>query len=132
MTEADIQLIKKSYPQIKGNLPRLAKYFYNRIADLDSELDQLFADDKANHGIEFSRIVEVASNSIEDTKTALPEIKQLEAKLNYYNIQPDALDTIGAVFIDTLAFGFGNNFTPQVMKPWVTAYKEYAALFYNE
>ncbi|WP_163708693.1 globin family protein [Mangrovibacterium lignilyticum] len=132
MTDTDIQLVQKTYPKLKVMAPRLAKYFYNRIAELDSTLESLFQADSASNGAAFAELLDQGVASIEDPKSLLPEIKKLEAKLTYYNIKADCLNTIGVVFVDTLAFGFGNEFNAQIQNPWVNAYKEYAALFFAE
>ena len=130
MTEADITFIRKSYPRIKSNAPRLSSYFYNRMAELDPAFDELFQDDNTNHGAAFAELLDQAVDSLDHPRSLQPKIKKLEAQLKYYQIHPDCLNTIGAVFIDTLAFGFGNDFTSGTMNPWVNAYKEYAALFF--
>lgn len=132
MTEAEIQVIRKSYAEIKNTLPRLAKYFFNRANELDSDLDPLFAEDKANHGTAFAAIFAKAVDSLENPETMLPEIERMEAKLKYFNFEADALNTIGVIFVDTLSFGFGNSFTQDIIDPWVKAYKTYAAMFFTK
>ncbi|RKD91320.1 globin domain-containing protein [Mangrovibacterium diazotrophicum] len=132
MTEADIKVIQKSYTEIKNTLPRLGKYFYNRANDIGSDLDPLFAEDRANHGAAFAAIFAKAVDSLENPEAMLPEIERMEAKLKYFNFKADALNTIGVIFIDTLSFGFGNNFTQDIIDPWVKAYKTYAAMFFTK
>ena len=132
MTEAEIKIIRNSYAEIKNTLPRLGKYFYTRANDIGSDLDPLFAEDKANHGAAFVAIFVKAVDSLENPEAMLPEIERMEAKLKYFNFKEDALNTIGVIFIDTLSFGFGNNFTQDIIDPWVKAYKTYAALFFSK
>ena len=132
MTDKDIQSIRQSYTKIQNSSARLAKYFYNRINELDGDLDPLFADDKANNGAGFTLLLNAAVNSLEDPKALLPEIKNMEAKIKYYKLEADCMNTIGGAFIDTLSFGFGKDFTPPVMNPWVAGFKTYAALFFTE
>lgn len=130
MTEADIIIIQKSYNEIKSALPRLAKYFYNRANELDSDLDPLFEEDKLNYGAGFVELFKKAIENIESPEAMLPEIQKMEAKLKYYNFKEDVMNTIGVIFVDTLSFGFGNNFTQDIIDPWVKAYKLYASFFF--
>jgi len=132
MTEADIKVIQKSYGEIKNTLPRLGKYFYNRANDIGSDLDPLFVEDRDNHAAAFAAIFAKAVDSLESPEAMLPEIERMEAKLKYFNFKADALNTIGVIFIDTLSFGFGNNFTQDIIDPWVKAYKTYAAMFFTK
>jgi len=132
MTPAEITKLRQSYTKVKHMAPRMAKYFYTRANELDASLDLLFEEDKKNNGAAFVALLEKAVNSLEDPSALSFEIKNTEAKLEYYNLKKDCLNTIGVVFIDTLSFGFGNDFTQDVIDPWVKAYKAYAALFFAE
>ncbi|PTN08581.1 globin domain-containing protein [Mangrovibacterium marinum] len=130
MTEADITVIEKSYAQIEAALPRMAKYFFNRANELDSDLDPLFEEDKSKHGEAFVALFGKAVEHLNSPEALLPEIKKMEAKLKYYKFNEEVLNTVGVVFVDTLSFGFGNNFTQDIIDPWVKAYKTYSSLFF--
>lgn len=132
MTDSEIKTIQESYSKIQYKASRLAKYFYNRINELDNDLDPLFAEDSSNNGAAFSAILDKAVKSIENPSALLPEIKAMEAKIKYYKFGEDCMNTIGGAFIDTLSFGFDKEFTPPIMNPWVAGFKAYAALFFND
>jgi len=130
MTESDIIIVRKSFNEIKNTLPRLAKYFYNRANELDADLDPLFEEDKSANGEGFVALFKAVVENLENPEVLLPEIKKMEAKIKYYKFNEDILNTVGVVFVDTLSFGFGNNFTQDIIDPWVKVYKEFAALFF--
>jgi hemoglobin-like flavoprotein len=75
-------------------------------------------------------ILKKAVENLEKPEAMLPKIQKMEAKLKYYNYKDDVLNTIGVIFIDTLSFGFGNNFTQDIIDPWVKAYKDFASMFF--
>ncbi len=132
MTEFDIQVVRKSYDQISARGTILAKYFFNRLSEIASDLEPLVAEDAANNGAGFIATLDKGVKSLEDPKALLPEIKAMEAKISYYKFDEDCLNSIGVAFIDTLSFAFDREFTSAIMDPWVAAYKEYAALFFQD
>ncbi len=132
MTESDIIVVRKSFNEIKNTLPRLAKYFYNRANELDSDLDPLFEEDKLAYGEGFVTLFKAVVENLENPEVLLPEIKKMEPKIKYYKFNEDILNTVGVIFVDTLSFGFGNAFTQDIIDPWVKAYKEFAALFFTK
>lgn len=132
MTDFEIETVQKTYTQIQARGPVLAKYFYNRIGDIAADLEPLFTEDKANKGAAFKAILDKGVESLQNPDALIPDIKAMEAKINYYNFEEDCINSIGVAFIDTLSFAFDREFTPPVMNPWVKAYKQYAALFFQD
>lgn len=129
MTETEIQLVQSTYTQIKAGTTRMARYFYNRLSELDASLDPLFEDDKANHGIEFALLLDKAVNSLQNPSALQPEIAELKLKLNQFKRNSDTLNTMGSAFIDTLSYVFGKDFKPQILNAWAKAFKTFAAEF---
>lgn len=127
MDEAEISLIQKSYQRIEPTLPRLARYFYTRLFELDSSLESILDTDRKNDGELFTALFKQVLNSLEQLDQLNLELKLLGDKMIYFHVSKDHLQTIGAVFVDTLAFGFGNNFTPNIMRVWVKLYKKVSA-----
>lgn len=106
----------------------MARYFYNRLTELDSSLEPLFDEDKANHGIEFALLLDKAVNSLQNPSELNTELAELKSKLNQFKRSADTVNTIGSAFIDTLSYIFGKDFKPQILKAWANGYKAYSAI----
>ena len=128
MTEIEIQLVQSTYAQIKAGSTRMARYFYNRLSELDSSLEPLFEEDKANLGIEFALLLDKAVNSLQNPAELAAELVELKSKLDQFKRSTDTINTIGSAFIDTLSYIFGKDFKPQILKAWANGFKSYAVI----
>ena len=127
MNENEIELIRTSYVQIRPDLPRLAAYFYNRLQELDSSLDNVMEDDVKNGGQLFCAFFEHFVNSLEELDRLVPELKLFADQLQECRVTaPDCIQSVGVTFIDTLAFGFRYAFSQELTNAWTKAFRNLA------
>ena len=131
MEGAEIDLIRKSYKRLMTGEKIIANYFYSRLKDADSEAFEIMKKDAANEGAVLLSTVGQIVNSLDDLNKVESELHTLGAKLKSKGLEEDSYNTIGAAWIDTLAYGFGNNFGWDLQNAWVKAYKSAVYLMHE-
>ncbi len=122
MTPDQIELVQKTFADIKPIAATAAELFYNRLFTIDPKLRPLFKGDIRQQGQMLMSMLGVAVNGLNKLETLAPAVRQLGARHVGYGVRDEHYATVGAALLWTLAEGLGDAFTPAVREAWVNAY----------
>lgn len=123
MDGAEISLIQESFTRLMTGKKVIANYFYSRLKDADSEVFDIMKKDAVNQGEVLISTITKVVNSLDDLTRIETDLQELAAKLKGKGFEDDSYNIIGAAWVDTLAYGFGNGFSWEIQNAWVKAYK---------
>jgi hemoglobin-like flavoprotein len=122
MTPQQIELVQKTFADIKPIAATAAELFYGRLFMIDPELRPLFKGDIRQQGQMLMSMLGVAVNGLDKLETLAPAVRQLGARHVSYGVRDEHYATVGAALLWTLGQGLGVAFTPTVREAWVSAY----------
>ncbi len=123
MTPTQIDLVQRSFTQVKPIAATAAELFYNRLFSLDPSLRRLFTGgDMARQGQMLMSMIGAAVAGLRDLETLSPVVRGLGARHVGYGVQPSHYLVVGAALIWTLEQGLADDFTPEVREAWTEAY----------
>jgi hemoglobin-like flavoprotein len=122
MTPHQIELVQKTFADIKPIAATASDLFYNRLFLIDPKLRPLFKGDMSQQGQMLMSMLGVAVNGLDKLETLAPAVRQLGARHVGYGVQDEHYATVGAALLWTLGQGLGDAFTPTVREAWVSAY----------
>lgn len=122
MTPHQIDLVQKSFAQVKPIASTAAQLFYQRLFTLDPGLRHLFKGDMARQGQMLMSMIGAAVAGLRSLETLSPVVRQLGARHVAYGVRQEHYDTVGAALLWTLEQGLGEAFTTEVRDAWAAAY----------
>ncbi len=122
MTPHQIELVQKTFADIKPISATAAELFYNRLFTIDPKLRPMFKGDIRQQGQMLMSMLGVAVNGLDKLETLAPAVRQLGARHVGYGVRDEHYATVGAALLWTLGQGLGAAFTPTVREAWVSAY----------
>jgi len=123
MNELDIEIVQETVEKIilKGALT--LKAFSSRLTEMDGTLAHKLNDiDYEESDTMVENLIVLTDNvgNFEDIKDTLGSWGKA---LKEMGVDKSDYQTLGSVYVDTLAYVFGPSFTPEVMNAWVKVYK---------
>ncbi len=122
MTPHQIELVQKTFTDIKPIADTAAELFYNRLFTIDPKLRPLFKGDIKEQGQMLMSMLGVAVNGLNKLETLAPAVRKLGARHVSYGVRDEHYATVGAALLWTLGQGLGDAFSPTVREAWVSAY----------
>lgn len=122
MTPRQKKLVKASFDKILPISDCVARLFYIRLFELDSELKQLFAGDMDKQGRELMRFIAGVIDTLDDFESALPEIEKLGKRHVKYGVKNHHYDTVCLALLWSLEQGLDTDFTTEVKVAWNVMY----------
>ncbi len=122
MNAAQIELVQESFAKIAPIADTAAELFYQRLFELDDELQHLFDSDFEEQGRRLMKMVSAAVAGLDDLESLVPVVERLGVRHRVYGVQPSHFDTVGSALMWTLEQGLGEHFTPEVADAWANTY----------
>jgi hemoglobin-like flavoprotein len=122
MTPQQIDLVQKTFADVKPIAKEAAELFYQRLFTLDPGLRTMFKGDMAKQGQMLMSMIGAAVGGLRDLETLSPVVRQLGARHVGYGVRSEHYDTVGRALLWTLEQGLAENFTPDVHDAWAAAY----------
>ena len=122
MNDFDIRLVQESFTKVEPIADTAAELFYDRLFELDGDLQPLFHSDLEEQGRLLMKMVGTAVDHLTDLDTLVPIVQRLGARHRVYGVEPSHYDTVGQALLWTLEQGLGDHFTPDVASAWASAY----------
>jgi hemoglobin-like flavoprotein len=122
MSPHQIDLVQKTFNQVKPIAAAAAEMFYARLFHLDPNLRSMFKGDMGKQGAMLMSMIGAAVNGLRNLETLSPVVRQLGARHTKYGVQPQHYATVGDALLWTLEQGLEDDFTPEVRDAWVAAY----------
>ena len=122
MSPQQIDLVQKSFAEVKPIAAAAAGLFYTRLFILDPSLRHLFKGDIAKQGQMLMNMIGSAVMGLRDLERLAPVVRQLGARHVGYGVRTEHYATVGSALLWTLGEGLGEKFTPEVRDAWAAAY----------
>jgi hemoglobin-like flavoprotein len=123
MSPQQIDLVQKSFADVKPIAATAAELFYSRLFTLDPSLRGMFKGDIARQGQMLMSMIGAAVAGLKNLETLAPVVRQLGARHAGYGVRTEHYATVGAALLWTLEQGLGAKFTPAVREAWAAAYE---------
>jgi hemoglobin-like flavoprotein len=122
MTPTQIDLVQRSFADVKPIAATAAELFYHRLFTLDPDLRRLFKGDTARQGQMLMGMIGAAVAGLKNLDALAPVVRQLGARHVGYGVRTEHYQTVGTALLWTLEQGLGETFTPDVREAWTAAY----------
>ena len=122
MNPQQIDLVQKSFGDVKPIAATAAELFYSRLFTLDPSLRGMFKGDMARQGQMLMSMIGAAVAGLKNLETLAPVVRQLGARHVGYGVRTEHYATVGSALMWTLEQGLGAKFTPAVREAWAAAY----------
>jgi hemoglobin-like flavoprotein len=122
MSPHQIDLVQRSFAEVKPIATAAAGLFYNRLFILDPSLRHLFKGDMPKQGQMLMSMIGAAVGGLRNLETLSPVVRQLGARHVGYGVRTEHYATVGSALLWTLGEGLGEKFTPEVREAWAAAY----------
>lgn len=123
MSPTQIDLVQKSFAEVKPITAAAAGLFYDRLFTLDPSLRPMFKGDMARQGQMLMNMIAAAVGGLRDLEKLAPIVRQLGARHVAYGVKAEHYQTVGAALLWTLEQGLGPRFTPSTREAWAAAYE---------
>jgi nitric oxide dioxygenase len=122
MSPKQIDLVQKSFGEVKPIAAAAADLFYKRLFALDPSLRPMFKGEMTKQGQMLMSMIGAAVNGLRNLETLAPVVRQLGARHAGYGVRTEHYATVGSALMWTLEQGLGEKFTPEVREAWAGAY----------
>lgn len=123
MNQEDIVKVQSSWAIIAPNGEDFIKHFYQKLFEIDPELQSLF---KRSMDMQARKLVSMLDSAVEylgqENKFA-PPLAAAGKRHILYGVKASDFKTVGIALIQTLAETLGNDFDEQTQLAWEKAYK---------
>ncbi len=128
MTPEQIRLVQSTFQMVVPIKEQAAELFYNRLFELDPNLQPLFKGDMKEQGKKLMATLGVAVSSLTNLEKIIPTVQDLGARHYDYGVKEADYDTVGNALLWTLEQGLGEAFTPAVKEAWTQTYMTLAGV----
>ena len=118
MNTDTINLVQRSFAQVRPEAAGAADLFYRRLFELDPDLRPLFTSDIGEQGARLMAMIGLAVDGLDDLDALTPAVQDLGVRHRGYGVRPEHYDTVGEALLWTLGQGLGDAFTPDVRAAW--------------
>jgi hemoglobin-like flavoprotein len=122
MSPQQIDLVQRSFNEVKPIAAAAADLFYKRLFMLDPSLRPMFKGEMSKQGQMLMSMIGAAVGGLSNLEKLAPVVRQLGARHAGYGVRTEHYTTVGTALLWTLEEGLGDKFTPQVREAWAAAY----------
>ena len=117
------RLVRESWSRFEPIAERSARFFYEKLFELDPEAQRLFArtDMEAQGRKVMQKFAEIA-RTLDQPDTLVREVADLGRRHVHYGVRDSQYDSVGTALLWTLEHGLGPAFTDDVRNAWTEAY----------
>ena len=123
------RLVRESWARFEPIAVPSARYFYEKLFELDPEASRLFAQtDMEAQGRKVMRMFSEIVRTLDQPETLVAEVAELGRRHVQYGVHDSQYDSVGTALLWTLEQGLGEAFTPDVRDAWTEAYLYVSAI----
>lgn len=117
------RLIRQSWNQFEPVAEASARFFYEKLFELDPEARRLFArTDMEAQGRKVMQMFAEIVRMLDQPEGLIAELAALGRRHVHYGVRDAQYDSLGSALLWTLELGLGPAFTPEVRNAWTEAY----------
>jgi hemoglobin-like flavoprotein len=117
------RLVRESWARFEPIAVPSARYFYDKLFELDPAASRLFA--RTDMGAQCKKVMDMFAEIVrrlDEPETLVAEMADLGRRHVHYGVQDSQYDSVGTALLWTLEQGLGEAFTPEVRDAWTEAY----------
>ena len=122
MTPEQIEKVQESWKAVETISDTAAGLFYNKLFEMDPDLQPLFKGDIKEQGAKLMKMIGVAVNGLSRLDTIVPAVQQLGVRHAGYGVKDQDYDTVAGALLWTLGQGLGDSFDDELKQAWTEAY----------
>ena len=117
------RLVRESWSRFEPIAERSARFFYEKLFELDPEAQRLFArTDMEAQGRKVMQMFAEIVRTLDQPDTLVSEVADLGRRHVHYGVRDSQYDSVGTALLRTLEHGLGPAFTDDVRNAWTEAY----------
>ena len=117
------RLVRESWSRFEPIAERSARFFYEKLFELDPEAQRLFArTDMEAQGRKVMQMFAEIVRTLDQPDTLVSEVADLGRRHVHYGVRDSQYDSVGTALLWTLEHGLGPAFTDDVRNAWTEAY----------
>jgi hemoglobin-like flavoprotein len=117
------RLVRESWARFQPMAEPSARYFYDKLFELDPDASRLFArTDMEAQGHKVMRMFAEIVRTLDQPETLVAEVADLGRRHVQYGVHDAQYDSVGTALLWTLEQGLGKAFTPEIRDAWTEAY----------
>jgi hemoglobin-like flavoprotein len=117
------RLVRESWSQFEPIAQQSARFFYEKLFELDPEAQRLFArTDMEAQGRKVMQMFAAIVRTLDRPDTLVSEVADLGRRHVRYGVRDSQYDSVGTALLWTLERGLGPAFTDAVRNAWTEAY----------
>jgi hemoglobin-like flavoprotein len=117
------RLVRESWARFEPVAEQSARYFYDKLFELDPEAERLFArTDMEAQGRKVMQMFAEIVRILDRPEALITEVADLGRRHVHYGARDHQYDSVGTAMLWTLDRGLGPAFTPEVRNAWTEAY----------
>ena len=123
------RLVRESWARFAPVAVTSARYFYDKLFELDPGAERLFVrTDMNEQGRKVMAMFAEIARVLDRPEELVSEVADLGRRHVHYGVQESEYDSVGIALLWTLEQGLGASFTPEVRAAWTEAYQLVAAI----
>ena len=117
------RLVRESWSRFEPIAERSARFFYEKLFELDPEAQRLFArTDMEAQGRKVMQMFAEIVRTLDQPDTLVSEVADLGRRHVHYGVRDSQYDSVGTALLWTLEHGLGPAFTDDVRNAWTETY----------
>jgi len=128
MTPEQKKLVQSSFSELLPVSDSAARFFYNRLFELDPQLRLLFRGDMHEQGRKLMQVLSVVIGGLDQSDALIAPLRALGARHVEYGVTTRDYETVGTAFIAMLEAELGPKFTRQTRDAWIAVYNVVASV----
>jgi hemoglobin-like flavoprotein len=117
-----IDLVKKTFEQVRPMGTLATELFYSRLFQLDPSLRPMFKHDLKAQSAKLMAALTLAVNGLDRPESIIPALQSLGRRHAGYGVCDEHYYTVGEALLWTLHQALGDEFTPEVKAAWTETY----------
>ena len=117
------RLVRESWSQFEPLAEPSARFFYEKLFELDPEAQRLFArTDMEAQGRKVMQMFAEIVRTLDQPEALVSEVADLGRRHVHYGVRDSQYDSVGIALLWTLERGLGPAFTDEIRDAWTEAY----------
>ena len=124
LDQAQIELIRRSFDELKENPARRSLEFYEAFFARAPDVKGMFREDLEGQGMRFMSTLAMIVGHLDKPEAMSGRLEELGQAHRAMGVKPDQFAPMGEALIDTLAGALGDRFTPEMRGAWQAGFAE--------
>jgi len=120
ISKHQIDRIQESFKKVIPIADTAATIFYDKLFELDPQLQKLFKSNMGEQGKKLMQTLGVAVGALHELDKVVPVLQNLAVKHIDYGVEEKNYEPVGAALVYTLEQGLGDAFDKELKDAWAS------------